>query len=183
MGEAKRRREEFRQRALVDIERWMMPNTPEEQSLLEEVLKLKSYTIERASKSIMDYCLMKPQECHKNAWGYCGSDPSGESQVVSGWWKRHGPGLQPVYAFHSVVKNKTGMFCITPYFDEATLVFLPDPSIEWITDNGNRYHQRNGVPLPYGLRENPGQVIAEATLVRDQLLSGMNPWEAIKIAS
>jgi hypothetical protein len=182
VGEAKQRRETFRAAAISDMKRWMKPPFADEPRLLQEIEALPFRLIERAPVHIMEYCLMKPQECHKNAFGYCDNDPSAESKTVSGWWRRTDRYTEPVYVFHSVVQNPTGLFCMTPYFDETFLVFAPDPNITWtIDDKKLRRHQRDGKPVPYLVRTDPAQVIAEATLVHDRLVSGMNPWEALKV--
>ncbi len=181
MSEAKRRREEFRQAALIDIERWLEPPSDAERALLIEVEALPFSTIERAPKRIMEYCLMKPQDCHRNAWGYCGNDPSMQSSVVSGWWRKRNGSKPPIYVHHSVVRNPSGTFCITPHFDEEFLEFAPDPAIEWLEIYGMRHSRRNSKPIPYGVREDPDIVITHATMVRQRLLSGKNSWDALKV--
>jgi hypothetical protein len=183
VGEAKANLEQFRAKMIDEMERWMMPPSDREAQLLKEVEALLFKTIERAPKEMMEWGRMKPQQCHANAFGYCQGDRTGNAKPVSGWWRRHDPmSGTTVYAFHTVVKNFTGMFCLTPYFNEDSLEFAPDPKIEWRVENDFRHHARDGEELPFMVRKNPETVIQEATGVRDRLRSGMNPWNAIKVA-
>jgi len=119
---------------------------------------------------------MVAQECHQNCKAYVKLDPTGESRMVSGWWKVDGG-----FVAHSVIENDTGMTCITPNFNEVDEIeFSPDPEITWNANKEGVYTpSRNGKALPKVLREHPDKRIAEAKRLRDNLLTGMDPYEAI----
>jgi hypothetical protein len=170
VGEAKGRREELRARMIVELERLMAPISPEEDALNDEIRALDFYEIHRVPDAQLAYMKMEPQRCHQNAGTYVKLDPSGESRLVSGWWKRNG-----VFYFHSVVLSQTKLHCITPHADRSALTFAPDFDIVWREKDGLMNSDRVGAEVPYLVRDFPDKVITEATETRDALLAGADP--------
>ncbi len=124
MGEAKAKLKELRARMLVELERWMVPTSPDEERLNDVIRALTFYKIQRVPGERLAYMRMEPQQCHLNASAYVRLDPTGESQHVSGWWKRGG-----IFFFHSVILTHTKLFCVTPHYDPSPLEFAPDLDI------------------------------------------------------
>ena len=118
MGEAKARLAELRTRMIVELERWMTPTSAEEDRLNDAIRALTFYKIQRVPDDQLTYMKMEPQQCHLNASAYAKLDPTGESQHVSGWWKRGG-----IFFFHSVILTRTRLSCVTPHHDPSPLQF------------------------------------------------------------
>lgn len=171
MGEAKKNKTELRARVIAELEKHMVPTSPEEDRLNNEIRALQFYSISRFPPDQLAYMRMEPQRCHLNAAAYAKLDPSGESQHVGGWWKRRG-----IFYFHSVILSQTKLRCVTPHHDNANLEFAPDFDIEWsaIID-GARHPRRRGVEVPTLVRDFPEEVIAQATEARDKILAGVDP--------
>ncbi|WP_010161907.1 hypothetical protein [Sphingomonas sp. PAMC 26617] len=170
VGEAKVRREQLRQKMLVELDRWMTPSLPEEDALNDEIRNLRFYRVNRAPPDQLAYMRMEPQQCHQNAGAYVRLDPSGESRHVSGWWKRGA-----IFFFHSVILTQTKLFCVTPHHDSSPLEFAPDFEIAWIEADGVMNSNRRGKPVPFLVRDFPEQVIREATAARESLVAGADP--------
>lgn len=170
MGEAKHRREELRARMLVELERWMMPASPDEDRLNDTIRALTFYKVPRAPDAQLTYMRMEPQQCHLNASAYARLDPTGESRHISGWWKRGG-----IFFFHSVVLSQTKLCCVTPHYDRSPLEFAPDFDITWTETEGVMNASRQGAKVPFLVRDFPEVIIAEATAARDALLAGAPP--------
>lgn len=170
MGEAKRNREALKARMLVELERWMEPESPAEIQLNEEIRALPFYSIQRASGHELAYMRMLPQQCHQNAGVYVRLDPTKESRHVSGWWKRGG-----IFYFHSVILSHTKLRCITPHADNSPLEFAPDFDIVWHEKNGVMNSDRRGQKVPFLVRDFPEAVIAAATAAHSALLAGADP--------
>ena len=170
MGESKARFEELRARMLVELERWMTPTSPDEDRLNDAVRALTFYKIQRVPDDKLAYMRMEPQRCHLNASAYARLDPTGESRHVAGWWKRGG-----IFFFHSVILSETKLFCITPHHDPSPLQFAPDFDIVWTESDGVMNASRDGLKVPFLVRDFPETVIAEATAARDALLAGADP--------
>jgi len=170
MGEAKARRELLKRKMLVELERLMMPTSPAEDALNDEIRALNFYSIERLPADQLAYMKMQPQQCHQNAGVYARLDPTGESRHVSGWWKRGG-----ILFFHSVVLTQTKLRCITPYPDPSPLEFAPDSHIEWREENGVMNATRQDHKVPFLIRDFPDRIIRDATAARDALAAGADP--------
>lgn len=170
MGEAKAKLKELRARMLVELERWMAPTSPDEDRLNDVIRALTFYKIQRVPDDRLAYMRMEPQQCHLNASAYVRLDTTGESQHVSGWWKRGG-----IFFFHSVILTQTKLFCITPHHDPSPLQFAPDFDIKWSEANGVMNASRKGKKIPFLVRDFPDKVITEATAARDALLAGRDP--------
>jgi hypothetical protein len=170
VGEAKARLAELRTRMIVELERWMTPTSAEEDRLNDAIRALTFYKIQRVPDDQLTYMKMEPQQCHLNASAYAKLDPTGESQHVSGWWKRGG-----IFFFHSVILTRTRLSCVTPHHDPSPLQFAPDFDIKWMESNGLMNASRDGLKVPFLVRDFPETVIAEATAARDALLAGADP--------
>jgi hypothetical protein len=176
MGEAKKSREMLRAAMMAELERLMVPTSPEEDALNDEIRALEFYEFDRVPDAQLRYMKMEPQRCHQNAAAYTKLDPSGESRHISGWWKRNG-----IFYLHSVILTQTKLHCITPHPDPDRLKFAPDYDIVWVEADGVMNANRRGAKLPYLVRDFPADVIAEATEARDALLKGADP-RTIKMA-
>jgi hypothetical protein len=123
---------------------------------------------------------MKPQECHTNSRFMEKNDPEGRTKQILGWWPQG-----PHYVLHSIVNHRGQFLCFTPVdaklVPDATFQFLPDPKIEVREANGVLNAYRDGVKIGAGVRLDPAQSIAETETVRQRLLSGMDPYEAVKL--
>ena len=64
---------------------------------------------------------------------------------------------------------------VTPHYDPSPLEFAPDLDIKWSEANGVMNARREGMKVPFLVRDFPAKVIAEATAARDALLSGTDP--------
>ncbi len=125
---------------------------------------------------------MEPRQCHTNARWMEENDPNGRSKHIVGWWAQN-----ENFVLHSVVRHPGNQYvCYTPV--DETLVpdrsfrFRPDPKIEKRIGEGNRWSwYRAGVQIRAGVRQNPTQTIANAALVRERLISGMDPYEAVQL--
>jgi len=178
MGEAKRRREAQRKLFLAECDLWGQEPTQEEVTLLAQIGQMKKHTIQRVPPEQLAYMRMLPQECHQNCFSYVRLDPNKESRMLSGWWY-----VDDGYVAHSVVQNDTGMFCITPHFNLVdTIEFIPDSQITWHEGpDGRATPLRNGQPIPKVLRTNPRKRIAQVAILRQRLLSGMDPMKALSL--
>lgn len=178
MGEARRRREETRAKFLKMIDRWDFEPTDWERETVAAIEGLPSVTVRRYPKEALIYMRMKPQECHVNCRFMQEEDKSGRIRQVTGWMLEHRN-----YVLHSVIDQGDGFFCVTPMLVEAptTFNFRPDPAIEWREEGGFRVAYREGHPIEPGVRCDPEQSRKDIALVRQRLLSGMNPYEAMKI--
>lgn len=155
---------------IAELERLMVPSSPEEDVLNDEIRALDFYEFPRVPDEQIAYMGMLPQRCHENVGSYVRLDPHGESRHISGWWKRNG-----IFYFHSVVLSQTELRCITPHPDPSPLTFAPDYDIKWVEAEGEMNADRRGVKPPYLVRDFPEKVIEEATAAREALLNGANP--------
>ncbi len=74
MGEAKHDRKELRARMLIELERWMVPESEAEARLNDEIKAMTFYSISSQPDHALDYMRMKPQRCHQNAAFYARLD-------------------------------------------------------------------------------------------------------------
>jgi len=172
MGEAKKNKVDLRARMIAELGKHMVPASPEENRLNDEIRALTLYSCSRVPADQLAYMRMEPQRCHLNVAAYVKLDPSGTSWHQGGWWKRNG-----IFYFHSMVLTGDGkLWCVTPHPDPSELAFAPDDDIEW-TDiiDGARHPLRRGLKVPTLVRDFPEQVIAQATEARDKLLAGADP--------
>lgn len=170
MGEAKTGEAGLRARVIIELERHMVPASPAEARLNEEIREMQFYSISRVPADVLAYMRMEPQRCHLNAAAYERLDPSGDSRHVGGWWKRRG-----IFYFHSVILTQTRLRCVTPHADRSKLEFAPDFDILWSEIGGARRPRRHGDEPPVMVRDFPEAVIAQATEARDRIMAGAHP--------
>lgn len=152
---------------LSELEHCILPASPEEHALSNEVLSLKFYDVTRAPAPDMSETRMRPQQCHNNAMLWASLDDSGSCQVVSGWWRRG-----DLLLFHSVVLARSVLRCVTPHYDPAPIIFAPDANIHWQKNGGTMVADRRGKRVPYLIRSRPEETIAAARRMRAMLLAG-----------
>jgi hypothetical protein len=174
VGQAKARREALRQRMLEECRRWDFPASPWEHTLCAELRNQTVLEVRRAPAEQLAWMRMPTNQCHANVSWYVKNDPSKNSRAVAGWWVQW-----PDFVLHSVIETDGQLFCITPsYFGEAEFPFIPDPKISWI-ETGEVYSAvRDGHIIGVGVRACPGFTMARNAIVRDRLLSGLDPLEA-----
>lgn len=177
MGEAKRRRDKLRDNLLKQGDLWTFPETEWERGLVLELSRLPVLRVTRAPDRWLRYTRMVPQQCHTNASFMARSDP--EYEHVTGWWPLGGN-----FALHSVVRHRGQLVCVTP-LPSAVLgmsdhvEFIPDPMIEWRREGAGHEAYRGGVRLGPGVRTDPVETMRQAALVRERLLTGMDPHRAV----
>ncbi|RVT40195.1 hypothetical protein [Sphingobium algorifonticola] len=152
---------------LLELEQLAMPETPEEQLLVEEILALRFYDVSSVPDAEMAAQRMQPQQCHNNAAAFAARDPSGQSRPVAGWLRRGG-----LFLFHSVVLSQSRLRCVTPHDHALPLAFAPDPEIEWLDVDDRKIARRRGSAVPYVVRVDPQAIIARARKAKQALLDG-----------
>ena len=177
MGEAKRKKETVRAEYLTELAKWAFPPTEWEVVTVEEIKRLPVIKVDRASDRDLESMCMPPRKCHANARYRAENDPEGRSKQVTGWWLQDGN-----YVLHSIVNQRGRYVCVTPapLHPENPFHFIPDPKIEWREVGDYREAYRGGVQIGPGIRSNPSQAIAEINVMRQRLLSGMNPHKAFQ---
>jgi hypothetical protein len=105
------------------------------------------------------------------------NDPNKSLKHVTGWWLQDGH-----YVLHSVVDQNGDYFCVTPapMHIENTFDFIPDEKIEWRDEGEFRGAYRDGVAIGPGVRADPLKAIEKMKAIKQRLLSGMNPHQAIQ---
>lgn len=156
--------DEKRSSVALELERHMAPESCEEQALLEDIQALTFYQVARTPDADMANGHMQPQQCHNNAAAWAARDPSGNSRVVAGWWRR-----DDLFLFHSVVLSHSRLCCVTPDDHPSPLDFAPDPLIEWQEVNGRKVARRLGKAVPYVVRTHPQHTIRAAAKARQAM--------------
>lgn len=179
MGQAKLRQEKLRAEFLRIVEGWSRPATDEEAFIVAEIEKLPLVTVTVYPPDQLEYMRMKPRECHANCRFMEQNGQEHKIRQVIGWRNDDG-----IYVLHSVIRQNDGrLYCVTP--SEANLQkfeFIPDEEIQCREGDDGLYHySRKGIEVGYGVRSNPDKTIAYAKKVKERLLSGMNPFEAMKL--
>ena len=154
---------------LLELEQLAMPEAPDEQALLEEILALRFYEVTVVPDGDMAELPMQPQQCHNNAAAFAALDPSGQSRPVAGWLRRG-----DLFLFHSVVLSQSRLICVTPHEHALPLEFAPDPEIEWHDAKEWKVARRRGRTVPYVVRANPQDTIQRARKAKKVLLEGNN---------
>lgn len=174
MGQAKQRKEELKQRLLMNADWWTFPASEWEAALAEEILKLPAYAVPRADGADLSAMKMAPNQCHANSLWYARNDPDGQSRAVSGWLVQ---GFD--FTLHSVVESEDQLFCVTPGEPgETEICFVPDPKIEWVERGGHSAAIRNGEEIGIGVRRFPAYTVALHQMIRYRLFIGMDPDQA-----
>ncbi|WP_230188172.1 hypothetical protein [Sphingobium sp. CECT 9361] len=153
-----------RSSVILELERCMVPASLAENSLQDDIRSLTFYSVARLPQETLEQMSMLPQQCHNNVHTYAKADPTGESKVVPGWWKRG-----DVFVLHSVVLSRDLLHCVTPHADGEPILFAPDPAIAWADAD---QVLRDGQSFPTIVRNEPEAVIAKAKKARDALLAG-----------
>lgn len=177
MGEAKRKLETVRAEFLAELDKWSFPATDWELATVEEIKRLPVIKVWRASDRKLKWARMPAQQCHANACFIEEQDPDGRSKQITGWWLQDGD-----YVLHSIVNQHGNYICVTPapLQPENPFDFIPDPKIEWRIEGDYRVAYRDGVKIGPGVRSNPAKTLAKLNVTRQRLLSGMNPYEAVR---
>ncbi len=152
---------------LLELEQLAMPEAPDEQALLEEILALRFYEVTVVPDADIAELPMQPQQCHNNAAAFAALDPSGQSRPVAGWLRRG-----DLFLFHSVVLSQSRLICVTPHEHALPLEFAPDPEIEWHDAKEWKVARRRGRMVPYVVRADPQDIIARAGKAKRALLDG-----------
>ena len=151
---------------------WIVPVTPQKAALAAIVAALPLQRIRRLPPDELGRLGTASRDCHANVRRYLARTGAGHG--VPGWWRIG----EEAFVFHSVAATPRGLLCVSPYNGETSLEFAPDPAIR-PTANG---FVRDGRPVPFHVRIDPGRVIAECTLIRDRLLAGWEPEQAVSAA-
>ncbi len=175
MGQAKARREALRKKMLIDGAKWDFEPSPWEQAVCIELRNRKAEVARRAPPDQLSWMRMPTNECHANVRWYVKNDPSKATRAVTGWWVQW-----PDFVLHSVIETDGQLICITPsQFDEGAFPFIPDPKIRWIEDGEVYSAVRDGHIIGPGVRSFPLYTMARNAIVRERLLSGVDPFDAI----
>lgn len=176
MGQAKRNREQLRKEVIKGIDDWSFPETEWETETVAEIEKLPVIRVRRYPDEALEYMRMIPKQCHANAKFMQENDPDGICWQVSGWWIQEGN-----YVLHSVVERAGEFFCVTPVpmDSDYKFDFIPDPKIEWREEGEYRNSYRDNVEIGVGLRSDPKRTLKRNSIMKDRLLSGMNPYKAL----
>ncbi len=164
----------LREQLLAEAERWIHPGSDEERAMLVQVRALPEVRIIRQPAHVLSYMRMKPRECHVNCATYVRLDPDSRTKHVLGWWHT----VWGAYVLHSVVERDGVMTCITPAPQEGEdgLNFVPDELLSMVEGNDGRYEfRRAGLPVGFGLREEPESFINASEDMKRRLLAGGRP--------
>lgn len=176
MGQAKRKLEEIRKVFLAELEDWAFPPTDWERHTVIELQSLPIVKVQRYPKELISQMRMKARQCHVNALFMEDNGTKEGMKRITGWWIQ-GNGL---YILHSVVLHKGNYVCVTPapYESESLFSFVPDSKIDWHKEGAGFAPYRDGMKIIKGVRANPSKTIADHEIIKQRLLSGMNPHQA-----
>lgn len=177
MGEGKRKLEAVRVEFLTELDKWSFQATEWEATTVAEIKLLPVVQVPRGSDEELAWMRMKPRQCHANARFMEEKDPELRSKQITGWWLQDGN-----YVLHSIVDQYGQLVCVTPapLHRENPFAFIPDPKIEWREEGDYRQAYRDGVKIGPGVRTDPAGTLAEIDIIRQRLLSGMNPYKAVQ---
>ena len=177
MGEGKRKLEAVRAKFLAELDDWSFPATEWELQTVAEIKRLPVVRVHRGSDGELTSMRRKPQQCHANARFMAKNDPEQRSTQITGWWLQDGN-----YVLHSIVNHRGQLRCVTPspFNKENPFNFIPDPKVEWREEGDYLTAYRDGVAVGKGVRADPADALKVLAVVRERLLSGMNPYEAIR---
>jgi hypothetical protein len=172
----------MRELFLRELDKWSFPVTDWELATVKEILRLPVISVHRAPAAQLEWMRMKPRECHVNARFMEENDPEKRTKRVIGWWQQDGN-----YVLHSIVRSRGKYMCVTPVHEgmnaSSPFPFIRDPKIEVRVEEGRNSYYRNGVQIGPGVRRDPARTLADIEVVRERLLSGMDPYEALIIPS
>lgn len=122
---------------------------------------------------------MKPRQCHNNASFMERNDPEKKTKHIFGWSI-----LGDFYVLHSVILRDGSYLCVTPTGPSSpdNFRFVPDPQIEWREEGNLRLFYRGDGKIGRGVRAHPAKAIEDLAVLKEILLSGKNPFDAVKIS-
>lgn len=169
--------ERLRQSCLAELDRWMFAPSSWEARTVAAIADLPAFRVPRARSGESAALGMLARRCHANVRRLVEGDPSGTARQVTGWWRLGGK-----YVLHSVLETENGMRCVTPapLHEDDALDFIPDARIEWREADGVPIAYRDGHPIGPGVRADPAEEMAGLDRIRRRLLSGMDPYDAIR---
>ncbi|MFO0991881.1 MAG: hypothetical protein U1E67_08130 [Hyphomicrobiales bacterium] len=176
MGQAKIRQAALREHMLAEGKKWEFPTSERERLLCEELLTGEIIRVRRAPDSLLRRMGLKSQDCHSNVWWYVANDPEKKSKAVVGWWLQW-----PDLVLHSVIRQGDDLICITPQdlSNDHDLHFIPDQKVSWRKDIDGYVAIREGEVIGEWLRIFPEFTMARIAIIRERLLSGIDPIRAI----
>ncbi len=179
MGEARFKLDRLRETFADSAARWMFARSPWEDRAVVEILACPAEVAYRTDSATLRRLGLPERDCHSNVERYAAARTDIAAWPVLGWWR------QPnVLVLHSVVEIDGRLICVTPSDVDSSpsFPFIRDTRLMWDSDDDGRVCRRDGRRIGPGLRIDPDQVIADTRLILSRLQSGMNPYEAVKIA-
>lgn len=165
---------------LTELNRWSFPVTDWEVATAKKIARLPVISVHRVPAAQLEWMRVKPRQCHVNARFMEENDPEKRTKRVIGWWSQDGN-----YVLHFIVRSRGDYVCVTPVDEKmdagSPFPFIRDPKIEVREENGFHGYYRDGVKIGPGVRRDPSKTPAEIEIVRQRLLSGMDPYEAVKL--
>ncbi|MEZ5778520.1 MAG: hypothetical protein R3E44_09170 [Paracoccaceae bacterium] len=131
----------------------------------------------RAPDSWLQRSRMVPQRCHENVSFVV--ENYADCEHVTGWWPQDGN-----FVLHSVVRQGARLMCVTPLHSSGWgapghIDFIPDPRIEWRPEDDGPAAYVDGMRLEVGVRSDPAETMRRVALVRERLLAGVHPYQAV----
>jgi hypothetical protein len=179
MGEARVKLDRLRNAFIEGAERWMFDKSRWEEDAVAEILSFPVEVAHRQDPALLRKLGLPERDCHTNAERYAGARANPLVRPVLGWWR------QPnVLLLHSVIEMDGRLVCVTPsdVDPSPTFAFVRDSKLAWDEGRSDRFCRRDGRRIGPGLRIDPDQVMADTALILARLRSGMNPYEAVKVA-
>jgi hypothetical protein len=174
VGQARLKRDVFRQTLLKKNEEWNFPPSQWEASVCSELREEDVVLVRRVPIEELARIGMPAYECHANARWFEKNYRFGTARAVVGWWVQW-----PNFVLHSVVELEGMLICVTPSLtNEAEIPFIPDPKISWIEDGKVYSAIRSGQIMGWAIRKYPAFTMALSAIVRERLLAGCDPYKA-----
>lgn len=167
----------IRRDMVAEMDRWLVPFSDTESTLVEEIRMLSFAEIPRLDHGTLQRFVMNSKNCHANVVNYIHRARLKSACAMTGWWDI-GSGA---YVLHSVVATRRGWFCVTPYFDERRIKFAADPKLRATPKGMTSGFAREGAAAPLHVRYDYDRVVAECSMIRERLLSGMDPARAFEV--
>lgn len=177
MGQARAKLAVVRQMFLANLDDWAFEPTAWEAQTVNEIEKLPVVKVRRYPDNVLKDMRMPARECHANAKYMEDNDPEKRTKHITGWWIQF-----DCFILHSVILRDGQYACVTPapYESADVFDFVPDAAIVW-RDNGRlRSAFRDDVMIGKGVRKYPSKKLEEVQMLKARLLSGMNPYEAMR---
>jgi hypothetical protein len=153
---------------------WDFPPSEWEAEVCSELKEEDVVMVRRVSAAELAWMRMPANQCHANVRWYVENDPTKSACGVVGWWVQW-----PNFVLHSVIEVARRLICITPSpISEEEIPFIPDPKIHWVKDDKVYSAIRSGQKIGPGVRKFPAFTVAQAAIVRERLLKGLDPLKA-----